>query len=68
MDIQITDFENTCLVMLLSMVVNVINYFNVNFIIPINLVDQNMDRAHKRNGILTEKFWFNKHFVGKGAY
>ena len=52
MDIQLTDFENTCLIVLLGLIVNVINHFDVNFIIPVSKVDQNMDRAHKRDGIL----------------
>lgn len=32
---------------------------DVNFIMPISLVDQNMESAHKRDAILSEKFWFN---------
>ena len=59
MDIQLTDFENTCLIVALGLIVNVINHFDVNFIIPITLADENMKRAHYRDGILKEKFWFN---------
>ena len=46
MDIQLTDFENTCLIVALGLIVNVINHFDVNFIIPITLADENMKRAH----------------------
>lgn len=35
MDIQLTDFENSCLLVLLGLVVNVINHFNLDFVIPI---------------------------------
>lgn len=59
MDIQLTDFENTCLIIALGLIVNVINHFDVNFIIPITKVDENMERAHRRDAILTQKFWFN---------
>ena len=52
MDIQLTDFENTCLIVTLGLIVNMINHFDVNFIMPVSMVDQNMDRAHKRDGIL----------------
>ena len=59
MDIQLTDFENTCLIVVLGLLTNVCNHFDVNFLMPISLVDENMERAHKRDAILKEKFWFN---------
>ena len=52
MDIQLTDFENTCLIVALGLIVNVINHYDVNFIIPITLADENMKRAHYRDAIL----------------
>ena len=59
MDIQLTDFENTCLIVLLGLLTNVCNHLNVNFIMPISMVDANMDRAHNRDALTTTKFWFN---------
>ena len=53
MDIQLTDFENSALTILLGMIVNVVNNFDVDFIMPISLIDENMDRAHIRDAILT---------------
>ena len=47
-----TDFENTCLIVALGLIVNVINHFDVNFIMPITKVDDNMNLAHKRDAIL----------------
>ena len=58
MDIQLTDFENTCLIVTLGLITNVINHFNVDFIIPITMADENMKRAHFRNAIIHQKFWF----------
>lgn len=58
MDIQLTDFENTCLIVTLGLITNVINHFNVDFIIPITMADENMKRAHLRNAIIDQKFWF----------
>lgn len=52
MDIQLTDFENAALIVLNGMIVNLINNFDLDFIMPISKIDENMDRAHKRNGIL----------------
>ena len=59
MDIQLTDFENTCLIVMLGLIVNVINHFDVDFIIPITKADANMERAHYRDALLNQKFWFN---------
>ena len=59
MDIQLTDFENTCLIVMLGLIVNVINHFDVDFIIPIAKADANMDRAYYRDALLNQKFWFN---------
>lgn len=39
MDIQLTDFENTVLTVLLGLLTNVCNHMDVNFIMPISLVD-----------------------------
>jgi len=58
MDIQLTDFENTCLIVIMGLITNVINHFNVDFIIPITMSDENMTRAHYRDALLNQKFWF----------
>lgn len=68
MDIQLTDFENSCLLVILGLVVNVINHFNLDFVLPISKCDENMERAHKRNGVLNQKFWFNKNFIQAEKY
>jgi len=68
MDIQLTDFENTCLIVLMALTVDVINHFNLDFIIPITKADANLKRAHSRNAIHTEKFWFNRNFVQSASY
>ena len=58
MDIQLTDFENIALTVAISLIANVINTFDLDFILPISLVDENMKRAHNRNGLLNTKFWW----------
>ena len=63
MDIQLTDFENTCLIVALGLIVNVINHFDVDFIMPVSLVDENMKRAHMRDAILNQKFWFKTNSI-----
>jgi glutamate--cysteine ligase catalytic subunit len=52
----------------MGMVTNVINHFNLDFIIPISKSDNNMDRAHKRGAVINEKFWFNMNCVQDSTY
>lgn len=49
MDIQLTDFENAALIVLLGMINNVINHFDLDFVMPISKIDENMERAHLRD-------------------
>lgn len=58
MDIQLTDFENTSLIVTMGLITNVINHFNVDFILPVTMADENMKRAHFRDALLNQKFWF----------
>lgn len=53
MDINLTEFENSSLVILLIMIQNIINHYDVDFLMPLTLIDINMDRAHLRDAILT---------------
>ena len=47
----------TCLIVLFT---RVVLSFNYNLLIPISKVDENMRRAHKRDALLKEKFWFRR--------
>lgn len=68
MDIQLTDFENAAMTILLGLIVDVINNFDVDFIMPISMIDTNMDRAHIRDGLLTQKFWFKTSNIKDSNY
>eukprot|EP01022_Parablepharisma_sp_SALTPOND_P020409 TRINITY_DN371_c0_g1_i1.p2 TRINITY_DN371_c0_g1~~TRINITY_DN371_c0_g1_i1.p2 ORF type:complete len:665 (+),score=68.02 TRINITY_DN371_c0_g1_i1:8120-10114(+) len=63
MDIQITEYENACLTAIVALLVKLLTEFNVNFIVPMSMCDENMERAHKRNAILEQKFYFRKNVV-----
>ena len=65
MDIQLTDFENSALTIAVGMIANVINTFDTNFILPVSLIDENMKRAHNREGLLNTKFWWKMPVGGK---
>ena len=63
MDIQLTDFENSAFIITLGMIYNIISNFDVNFIMPITKIDENMDRSHKPDALIKEKFWFKTNIV-----
>ena len=46
MDIQFTDYENSVLTVFVAMLANIVNTFDLDFILPLTLVDENMKRAH----------------------
>lgn len=59
-ELQITDFENAAVVCFVVLLTRVILSYKLNFLIPISKVDENMQRAQKRNACNLEKFWFRK--------
>jgi glutamate--cysteine ligase catalytic subunit len=60
MEIQITDFENAAFSVFMVLVTRAILSFDLNFYIPIKKVDENMERAHKLDAVLNERFYFRK--------
>jgi glutamate--cysteine ligase catalytic subunit len=60
MEIQITDFENAAFAVFIVLVTRVILSFGLDFYIPISKVEQGMARAHTRDAVLNQKFWFRK--------
>lgn len=69
MDIQLTDFENSAFIVVLGLILNVINNYDVNLIMPISKIDENMERAEKLNAYTDQKFWFRTNIVAKsGSY
>ncbi|XP_070493239.1 glutamate--cysteine ligase [Chironomus tepperi] len=59
-ELQLTDFENAAIVVFIVLLTRVILSFKLNFLIPISKVDENMQKAQKRNACMEEKFWFRK--------
>jgi glutamate--cysteine ligase catalytic subunit len=60
MEIQITDFENAAFAVFIVLVTRVILSFGLDFYIPISKVEEGMSRAHSRDAVLNQKFWFRK--------
>lgn len=60
MEIQMTDFENAAFSIFIVLVTRAILSFDLNFYIPIPRTTENMETAHIRDAVLTQKFWFRK--------
>ncbi|CAB4493439.1 uncharacterized protein OCT59_000526 [Rhizophagus irregularis] len=65
MEIQITDFENAAFAVFIVLLTRAILSYGLNFYIPISKVDENMKMAHRRDAVLSEKFWFRKNVFEK---
>jgi glutamate--cysteine ligase catalytic subunit len=63
MEVQLTDFENAAFTVFILLITRVMLAFDLGLYIPLSKVDENMKRAHKRNALLTEKFFFRKHIA-----
>jgi len=64
MEIQITDFENAAFAVFIVLVTRVILSFGLDFYVPISKVEEGMRRAHTRDAVLREKFWFRRNVFG----
>lgn len=67
-EIQMTDFENAAIVCFVVLLTRVILSYNLDFLIPISKVDENMQRAQRRDALRQEKFWFKKRPTQKQAH
>lgn len=67
MDIQMTDYENIALTVMTGMIANIVNTFDVDFVLPISMVDKNMDTAHIKDALTEKKFWFKTSILPTGA-
>ncbi|KAL5119876.1 glutamate--cysteine ligase [Pleosporales sp. CAS-2024a] len=60
MEIQMTDFENAAFSIFIVLMTRAILSFNLNLYMPIRRVSDNMETAHVRDAVSTQKFWFRK--------
>lgn len=68
MEVGLTDFENAAFSVFVVILSRVIVAFNLNFYMPMSLVDQNMDAAHERNAASSREFHFRKNvFTSSGG-
>ncbi|KAL8277979.1 hypothetical protein RQP46_009611 [Phenoliferia psychrophenolica] len=60
MEVQLTDYENAAHAVFIVLLTRAIMNLGLNFYIPISKVDENMHRAHRRDAVNTQKFFFRK--------
>ena len=60
MEVQLTDFENSAYSVFIALITRVLLAFDLKLYLPLSKVDENMDRAHKRDAVKTQKFFFRK--------
>ena len=60
MEVQLTDFENAAFTAFIVLASRVVLFFNLNLYVPISKVDENMRRAHARDALKTQKFYFRQ--------
>ena len=58
MELQMTDYENAAVACFVVLLTRVILSYGYNMLVPISKVDENMKRAHQRDAIKSQKFYF----------
>ncbi|KAL4221496.1 hypothetical protein ACF0H5_019753 [Mactra antiquata] len=58
MDVQLTDFENAAYTVFVTLLTRVILEFGLDFTLPLSKVDDNLNRASRRNAVLGDGFYF----------
>ncbi|KAG8467409.1 hypothetical protein KFE25_000725 [Diacronema lutheri] len=67
MEVQLTDFENAAFTNVVMLLTRAILSFDLDLLVPVSRVDENMRRAHARDAVSTQKFYFRKHLVNPAA-
>lgn len=63
MEIQATDFENAAFVVFIVLITRILSSIGINLYIPISKIDENMKRAHDRDAVLNQKFYWRKNIL-----
>lgn len=64
LEVQLTDFENAAYAIFVILLSRSLLAMGHNFYMPMSLVEENMNRAIKKDAVLTEKFWMNRKSLG----
>lgn len=66
METQFTDFENAAFVVFIILLTRAILAYDLNFYMPLSKVDENMSRAHMRESVNKDKFYWRKNIKNDG--
>lgn len=67
MEVQLTADENSAYSLIIHLITRILHEnTNLNFYIPITKLRENFDRAHKRDALRTEKFYFRTNIFEEG--
>ncbi|KAF4537501.1 Glutamate-cysteine ligase [Lasiodiplodia theobromae] len=64
MDVQLSDFENAAYVVFVVLAARAVERFGVDWRVPLGKVWENFDRAHPRDAVRWQRFWWR---VGDGG-
>lgn len=64
-ELQLTAFENSAILAFTILYTKILYSNNVNFVIPISMVDQNFEKAYLNDAVSNEKFWFRINSIDK---
>lgn len=68
MEVQPTDFENAAFAIFIILLTRAVLAFDVDFYMPISMVDENMETAHLRDAANRREFFFPATWVTKNAH
>ncbi|KAJ1731680.1 glutamate--cysteine ligase, partial [Coemansia biformis] len=71
LEVQLTDFENAAFSVFVVLLARALLAFSdINLYIPVTKLDANMERAHHRDAVLRERFYFRRSSAagGEGGY
>jgi glutamate--cysteine ligase catalytic subunit len=60
MEVSMSDFKNAAFVIFVVLLSRAILFFDLNFYMPLSMVDRNFELAYKRDAVLKEEFSFRK--------
>lgn len=64
LEVQLTDFENAAFsVFTILLARALLKFKEINLYVPITKMDANMERAHHRDAVLNEKFYFRRNVI-----
>jgi len=60
MEVQLTDFENAACTVFIVLLTRAVLVFDLDLLMPLSKIDENMARAHCRQPVKTQSWWFRR--------